>query len=232
MRRVARLAAVLVAALAWSAVVATLAEWSGLFPSRPALTPSSAVDDDPCFLRQPLPVGTDARCEIPLAREDGAPPLAVELVQTWDSTAPAVLIQHLRLREPGADAPLEDIPARSAATSTPLRFQRLAVVPAGGSEHLVYVLGACGGVGCGVNDVVVTAWSGRHATVLLRRRIGPLADIGVGEGRITVFDGSGGAAAARSPRMRRTFVWVGGVYAEVAREPVATAPPPASTLSR
>lgn len=232
MRRVARLAVVLVAALAWSAVVGTIAEWSGLFPAQAALIASSVVDDDPCSLRQPLPVGTDARCEIPLDREDGATPLTVELAQTWDSTAPAVLIQHLRVREPGAEAPLEDIPARSAATSTPLRFQRLAVVPSGGSEHLVYVLGACGGLGCGVNDVVVTAWNGRHATVLLRRRIGPLADIAVGEGRLTVLDGSGGAAAARSPRMQRTFVWVGGVYAEVAHEPVATAPPPASRISR
>lgn len=232
MRRTARLGAVFVAALAWAAVVTTIAEWSGLFAPQPALTTSSLPDDDPCSLRQPLPVGTDARCEIPLARADGAAPLMVELLQTWDGTAPAVLLQHLRVRDPGADTPLEDIPARSTATSTPQRFQRVAVVRSGGSEHLVYVIGSCGGLGCGVNDLVVVTWTGRRADVLLRRRIGPLADIAVGEGRITVFDGSGGAAAPRSPRMLRTFVWVGGVYAEVAHEPIATAPPPPSTISR
>lgn len=228
MRRGGRLAAVFVATLAWCTVAVLLADWSGLFAPSSTAVAADAVDDDLCALRQGLPVGSDARCGFPLRRRDG-PPLSVELRQTWVSVKPPVLAQHLSVGISGAAEPLVDVAVQTAATRQPRRVLRLAVVPAGpDEEHLVYVLGDCGGTACGRNDLVIVRWVGQRMEELLRRPLGALAEIELAPGRVTVLEGTGKVVGGHlDPRMQRTFTWTGDRYVESAFHPVPTATPTA-----
>ncbi len=227
-RFVAGLAMVFAAALAWSAIAVVLGDWAGLLPTELVASASAApFSDDPCALRQFLPVGNDARCEFALARA-GRGPLSVELVQTWASTNPAVLIQRLRVREQDARTSLMEIEWHSADTLVPRRVLRLAAVPSrGGEDHLVWMVGNCGGTACGLNDLTIVRWEGTRLDETLRRRFGTQAEIALDEGGLTVFDGSGrGVGAGFVPRVSRRFAFVGGVYVQLATDPVPTIPPP------
>ncbi|MBU6422743.1 MAG: hypothetical protein KGQ88_01765 [Chloroflexi bacterium] len=223
MRRGARLLAVSVAVLAWAAVGAILADWSGLLAPRSTAVAAGPVDDDLCALRQYLPVGNDARCAFPIEQQ-GGPPLEVELRQTWVRVKPPVLSQHLRVGPPGAASPLVDLTFQSAATAQARRILRLAVVPSGtGEEHLVYVVGQCGGTACGRNEVVIARWVRGRMEELLRRPVGALAEIELAPGRVAVLEGSGRVAGGRfDPRILRTFTWAGDHYVESGFHPFPT----------
>ncbi len=227
-RLAAGLATVFAAAFAWSSVAVVLGDWAGLVPAGGAASASAAwLPDDPCALRQLLPVGNDARCEFTLARA-GKSSLSVELVQSWASTTPAVLIQRLRVREGDAQKPLMEIEWRTADTLVPRRVLRLAPIPTpGGEDHLLWMVGNCGGTACGLNDLTIVRWEGAGLGEILRRRFGTQAEIGLDEDGLTVFDGSGrGVGPGFIPRVSRRFAFVGGVYVQLATDPVPTLPPP------
>ncbi|MDE3112275.1 MAG: hypothetical protein KGN00_04300 [Chloroflexota bacterium] len=235
MRRGARLAAVFVAALAWATVVMLVVEWSGVITARSAVVAAGPIDDDLCALRQGLPAGQDARCGFPLRQEGGAP-VFVELRQTWVSLKPTVVLsQHLVVTPAGATSPSLDAGVQTAATKQPQRIIRLAVIPVADAEHLVYVVGECGGTACGRNELVIARWVSGRMQELLRRPLGALAEIELGPSRVTTLEGTGKLVGQQlDPRMQRTFTWAGDRYVESAFHavPTATPTPTVTPLSR
>jgi hypothetical protein len=226
--QLARLATVFVAAFAWSTVAVLLGGWAGLVPSDDAVSAAPAdIADDPCALRGSLPPGTEARCEFPLARK-GKRPLSVELRQSWQETTPPTLIQDLWVRDPATGAIAMTVEWRGAGVYPAGRILRLTPLPGPeGTESLLWMVGNCGGMACGVNDLTVASWDGSREERLLLRRFGSTAEIQLEGGGLTVFDGAGrGVGAGFSPRMSRRFALVSGVYVQLSTEPVPTLPPP------
>jgi hypothetical protein len=225
---VARVAAVAVAAASWSAAAALLVDSSGALAPTGGPAPAAAAPaaSDPCALREPLSPGNDARCTFELARS-GARPLVVDLDQRWSGN---VLTQWLNVREPDAVDPVHFVFARTAGVPQPARVNRLFPLRSvDGGEHLVYVVGRCGGTACPSSDLVVVGPSGGQVRTLLTFRLGPLADVEIRERAVVAIDGSFPDGAQRPDAIvARSFAWDGSVYAM--RE-VAKRPPPSPTAS-
>lgn len=221
-----RILSVAAASLAWSLVVALFVESSGLIAPA-ASAPVASVPfaaDDPCSLKEPLPAGNDARCTFELARP-GARPLVVDLDQRWSGN---VLTQWLNVRESGAVDPVHFVFARTASVPQPARLNRLFPVrPADGEEHLVYVLGRCGGAVCPSSDLVVVGSRTGDVRTLLSFRLGRLAGVEVRGRALVALEGSFPDGAQRPDAMvARRFEWDGAGYSM--RE-IAKLPPPSPT---
>jgi len=226
LRALLRLTAVAIATLSWSALLVLFADSAGLL-APPATGPAGAKPvtlGDPCFLREPLPTGNDTRCTFELARSSGRP-LVVDLDQQWSGN---VLTQWLNVREPGSIDPVHFVFARSAAVPQPTRLIRLFPLrSAGGEDHLVYLLGRCGGTVCPTSDLVVVAPAAGQARTVLSFRLGRLADVEIRDRAVVALEGSFPDGAQRPDAMlARTFVWDGAGYSM--RE-VAKLPPPTPT---
>lgn len=211
------------ATAAWAAVAALLLESSGLIgPSTSAPQAlASVTPSDPCALREPLPTGNDARCTFELVRR-GAGPLVVDLDQRWSGN---VLTQWLNVRETDALDPVHFVFARTAGVPQPTRVNRLFPLRAGGSDdHLVYVLGLCGGTACPSSDLIVVGGSGGQLRTMLRFRLGRLADVEVRERALVALEGSFPDATGRPDAIvARRFEWDGTAYA---MRQFAKLPPP------
>lgn len=208
--RVARLAAVGAAALAWAFVAALFIDAAGAGARGNAAPAEAVAFEDPCALREPLRTGSDRRCTFELGRP-GARPLVVDLDQQWSGN---VLTQWLNVREPGVVEPAHFVFARSAGVPRPARLSRLFALPsADGGEHLVYVLGRCGASVCPSSDLVVIGSSGGELRTLLSLRLGRLADVEVRERAIVALEGWFPEGAQRPEAMvARRFVWDGTGY--------------------
>lgn len=212
MQRVASVAAVLLAVVSWAAVAALMIEplVSASRTQGDRAPDPEGPDPDPCALRQPLPAGTDVRCDFRLARR-GKPALLVELDQRWESNA---LTQRLTIREPGTAEPLHFVFARGAPPR-PSRVHRLfAVAVASGEEHLVYVVGQCGAPACPRSEAVIVGAPEGQISTLLKLTLAGSADVTArSDGAILILDG---VIAGRSPSpgtyMARTYRWQDGLY--------------------
>lgn len=208
----ARIAALAVAVLSWSAVAWLLADSAGVLARGETATlrpPAPPVD--PCALREPLPTANDSRCTFELGRPDGAP-LVVDLDQRWSGNT---LTQWLNVREPDRIDPVHFVFSQTAGVPQPTRILRLFPVRwAGGEEQLVYMVGRCGGTACGTADLIVVGGRPGPPRVLLSWRLGRLADVEVRDPALLLLEGSFPEGSQRPDGMvARRFEWDGTTYA-------------------
>ncbi len=220
----ARLIAIALAALTWSALAVVFADTLAGSRAETASAQVSAALDDPCVLREPLPAGIDARCTFELARP-AAQPLVVDLDQRWQGN---VLTQWLNVRAPGATEPVHFAYAQSAGAA-PARLLRVFPIRSPeGEDHLAYLLGRCGGITCPLSDLVVVADDGGKSRTLLSLRLGALADVQLRGDTLTALEAWFPQGAQRPGGMvARRFAWDGKAYAmrELAMLPAPTPSP-------
>ena len=205
--RLAGLAAVILAAGAWLAVLALIADAAGLGrPPATAEAERTLSTSDPCALAEVLPGGLDRGCDLQLRGPGHS--LAVRLEEDWSGN---VLTQRLWV---GPDWRLI---TRTAPTPASRILQLRALAAGARDDHLVFTLGNCGGATCGAYDVVVLGVSEGAVTELLRLRVGR-------GGRFEVRDG---ALAVGDTQAARTYAWDGAryIFRGVEGRPLATVGP-------
>ena len=210
MERIARvapsLAAIGVAAVAWLLLTALFVDVLDLGRTE-ATAASRQRSDDPCALRDPLPVGTDARCFFDLAR-GGQAPLVVDLDQRWTGN---LLVQWLNVRPAGSSDTLHFVYAQNAGTPTSRLLRLFAVHSATGDDHLGYLIGRCGAPACPLSDLVVVGEDGGRFRSLLNLRLGAFAEVQLQGGGVTALEAWFPAGAtAPGGMVARRFGWGGG----------------------
>ncbi len=208
-RRLATAISLAIAAIAWTGLGWLFVDATAA--SRPvavqAVSAPQSVRPDPCGLGQPAAVGFDRHCDLELRGDGGL--LEVALDETWQGS---VLTQRLAIGAPSS--PLWSVVARGPAAQGASRVTQVGTTPAGEVEHLVYALGNCAAIVCGIHDVVVVGETGGTIREMHRERLGRGGSFELRPGHLVLRDGP----------LERSYRWDGASYslAEVRRRPSPT----------
>lgn len=201
-------------AISWLAVAFAASSWlvaAALFAEPLVSVPSTTEartagrSSDPCALREPQATGTDTRCAFALAVRD-RPAFTVDLEQRWEGN---VLAQWLNVRAGGPDA-AHFVFARSAGPR-PMRIQQLFTVSRASDEHLVYVLGLCGGLSCGASEIWIVAAPDGHIVPHLKLTLGQGAQAALADDGAVVVSETADRLGLGT-RLIRTLRWEDGRY--------------------
>jgi hypothetical protein len=204
------LIALALATAAWAVVASFFVDALDTGRTESAPTRAAPPAEDPCALREPLPTGTEARCTFELARP-GAVPFVVDLDQRWQGNA---LMQWLNVRPSGSSDAVHFVYAQSTGGGATRLVRLFPLRTSSGEDHLVYLLGRCGGVTCPTSDLVVVGDDGGKARTLLSLRLGALADAMVRGDTLTAIEAWFPQGAQRPGGMvARRFAWDGAAYA-------------------
>jgi hypothetical protein len=197
----------------------------GLGRVEPTVAASPVGADDPCALRQPLPIGSDNVCVFQLARAGGRP-LLVDLDQRWTGN---VLMQWLNVRPSGSADSLHFVYAQTAGAGTARVLRVFPLRSATGDEHLGYMIGRCGAPACPVSDLVVVGDDGARMRTLLSVRLGGMAEVQLRDDGLTSLE-AWFPPGATTPGgfVARRFVWGGAGYT---LRDMSMLPPPSPSAS-